>query len=157
MNKIAKIFSAICLLPLLWSSNVLAQEPEPLTFVPIEIFTCSYNKGKDYDDLQRVIDKWNKWADENFPVPYTAWTMSPNFFSTEQDFDVIWLGAWQNGKDMGAGLEAWNSASGIAMNAEFEKVVDCDTHGNFGDSIDANIATITHNAGNNRFRWRLHL
>lgn len=134
MTRITKIIGVLCVFPLLWCSNSMAQQPEPPTFVPIEIFTCDYNKGKDYDDLQRVIDKWNKWADENFPVPYTAWVMTPNFSGPEQEFDVVWMGAWQNGKDMGAGLEAWNSASGVAMNAEFEKVVTCGTHGNMGST-----------------------
>ena len=67
MKKIAKIVSGLCLLPLFWSNAVLAQESGPLVYAPVEVFTCSYNKGQDYDDLQRVIDRWNKWADKNFP------------------------------------------------------------------------------------------
>ena len=50
MKKIANIVSGICLLSLLGSNVVLAQESGPLAFAPIEVFTCSYNKGQDYGD-----------------------------------------------------------------------------------------------------------
>lgn len=105
----------------------MAQEAEAPRFVPVEIYGCNYLKGKDYGDLQRVIDKWNVWMDENGVAPYTAWTLTPFYTSrTEYDFDVAWLGAWADGAGMGATHQQW--VFGDSMQEEFDKVVDCPMH-----------------------------
>jgi hypothetical protein len=125
-----RILIALCVLPLLWSEVSLAQEMETPNLTAVEIYMCNYNKGKGPKDLDRVVDKWNAWADESNYVPYNAWTLTPVFSSPEYGFDVGWLGAWKNGADMGKGLQQWKDGGG-AMQAQFDKVLSCDVHSGF--------------------------
>jgi hypothetical protein len=132
MSKMRKIFAtigAIAALPLLWSNTATAQEADAPRFVPVEVFSCNYVKGKSYKDLQRVIDKWNKWMDENGAAAYTAWTITPDFSSGgKYEMDVGWVGAWADGKAMGASQQKSVFGDGAAMIAEFSNVVDCPMH-----------------------------
>ncbi len=125
-----KLLIALCAVPLFGSQFSLAQDNETPNLGAIELFMCNYNKGKGSKDLDRVVDKWNVWADEANYVPYTAWTLTPVFGSPEYDFDLAWLGAWQNGADMGRGLQQWKDQGG-AMQAAFDKVLRCDVHSGF--------------------------
>jgi hypothetical protein len=110
-------------------SQAMAQEGEKAPALnPVEVFTCNYLDGKDRGDLDKVITRWNKWADDNYPSPYTAWVMTPAFYGPEITFDVAWLGGWGNYADMGENLNVWQTKGG-KMNAEFFNVLSCDTHG----------------------------
>ena len=93
----------------------------------VEIYTCSYADGKGTADLDEVVAKWNKWADDQGMADYSAWTMSPFYSSTEQDFDVIWLGATETGKAMGATQDMW-LAKGGTLGDEFNSIIPCDSH-----------------------------
>jgi hypothetical protein len=126
--KLSLIAGAVCGSSLaVCAMQASAQDAMP-RLVPVEIYMCDYVKGKDRADLQRVIDKWNKWADASAYPAYTAWVLTPNFFAPNYDFDVGWMGAWQDASGMGGGLQQWSFADG-GMNAEFQKVVDCKQHG----------------------------
>ena len=35
---------------------------------------------------------------------YAAWTLTKSYYGPEQEFDVIWLGAWTDGNAMGMGI-----------------------------------------------------
>jgi len=94
---------------------------------PLEIYTCSYADGKGAADLDKVVAKWNKWADDQGMTDYSAWTMTPFFSSSEQDFDVIWLGATETGKSMGAAQDMW-LAHGGTLADDFNSVIPCDSH-----------------------------
>jgi len=110
------------------AGSALAQDPP--SFTSVEGFTCSYNKGKGPSDLAKVNVKWNAWADGiNFPA-YNAWNLTPNFVDSGTTMDVVWLGAWQNGIDMGKGLDLWKT-KGSKINTEYGKVVTCGEHSNF--------------------------
>jgi hypothetical protein len=122
-----RILIALCLTPLFWSGASVAQDQEAPNLTAIEMFTCNYNKGKGSKDLDRVIDKWNAWADKENFIPYNAWTLTPMFGSADYSFDVGWLGAWKDGAGMGKGLQQWKNEGG-AMQAEFDKVLTCDAH-----------------------------
>ncbi len=93
----------------------------------VEVYTCSYADGKDAADLDKVIAKWNKWADDQGITDYSAWTMTPFYSSPEQDFDVIWLGVTQTGKGMGVVQDKW-IANGGSLGDEFDSVTPCDSH-----------------------------
>ena len=54
-----RILIALCVLPLFWSEVSLSQNNEAPNLTAIEIFMCNYNKGKDSNDLDKVVDKWN--------------------------------------------------------------------------------------------------
>ena len=110
-------------------SPAMAQEGDKApTLNPVEIFTCNYLDGKDRGDLDKVIARWNKWADDNYPSPYTAWVMTPAFYGPEITFDIAWLGGWPTYADMGENLNVWQTKGG-KMNAEFFNVLSCDMHG----------------------------
>jgi hypothetical protein len=125
-----KIFLSL-LVALAWCSQTLAQQEDKApTLNPAEIYTCNYLKGKDRGDLDKVIERWNAWTDENDSAPYTAWLLTPIFFGPEITFDVAWLGAWPTNKDMGKSLQSWQD-DGAEMNTAFEKVFACDQHSSF--------------------------
>lgn len=44
--------------------------PDPAT--PIEMFACNFKDGKDMDDVQAVVDDWNKRAERQDIYDYTA-------------------------------------------------------------------------------------
>jgi len=96
----------------------------------VEIYTCSYADGKDSADLDKVVAKWNKWADREGMSDYSAWTMTPFYSSAEQDFDLIWLGVTATGKGMGAVQDMWLAKSG-SLGEEFDSVTPCDAHSMF--------------------------
>ena len=45
------------------------------------------------EDLDRVVARWNSWADSVALDDYAAWTLTPFYYTPQQEFDVIWLGA----------------------------------------------------------------
>jgi hypothetical protein len=95
--------------------------------VPVEIYTCSYADGKGPADLDKVIAKWNKWADAEGFTDYSAWTLTPFYSGPEQDFDVLWLGVTKTATGMGAAQDKW-LAKGGALQKEFNSVIPCDSH-----------------------------
>lgn len=95
--------------------------------LPVHLYACSYLEGKGPGDLEKVIAGWTKYADDNGLEDYAAWTLTPYHFGPEQDFDVIWLGAYSDGHAMGKGVDNW-LATGQQQRAAFDRVVDCDAH-----------------------------
>ena len=95
--------------------------------LPVEVYACKYNEGKTVADLNPIIDRWNEFADDNDLDNYAAWMLTPFFFTPEQDFDMLWLGAWSDGNAMGAGLQNWIE-DGQELGAAFSEVVDCVAH-----------------------------
>jgi len=95
--------------------------------VPVEMYACKFNEGKGHSDLAAVIEQWNEYADDSDMDDYSAWLLTPFFFTPEQDFDVLWLGAYRDGNAMGTGLHNWIS-NGQELSAAFGEVVDCIAH-----------------------------
>lgn len=95
--------------------------------LPVELYACKFKEGKDDADLSKVIERWNKFADDNDMNNYAAWLLRPFFYTPAQDFDIVWLGAYSDGNAMGAGLQNWIS-NGRELNAAFEEVIDCGAH-----------------------------
>jgi hypothetical protein len=110
--------------------NTAVAQDDDAGAAAVEIYTCSYVDGKDAADLDKVIAKWNKWADGQGLADYSAWTMTPFYSSPEQDFDVIWLGVTATGKGMGAVQDMWLTKSGT-LGEEFDSVTPCDAHSMF--------------------------
>ncbi len=96
-------------------------------FVPTEIHACKYREGQGPGDLDAVVGKWSAYADERKVDNYLAWTLTPQYFTDEQDFDLLWLGAWKDGNAMGQGRDDF-LATGGAISAEFGRVLDCGAH-----------------------------
>jgi hypothetical protein len=95
--------------------------------LPVELYICTYNEGQGPADLDKVITRWSKFMDDNDIDDYAAWTLKPVFYGPEQDFDVIWLGAYRDGNAMGKDMDTW-LASGGELQAAFDKVVNCNAH-----------------------------
>jgi hypothetical protein len=102
--------------------------------LPVELYACKFTEGKGKADLVKVIEKWNKFADDNDMKGYAAWLLTPFFYTAEQDFDILWLGAYSDGNAMGAGLQNWISKGG-EMNSAFQEVVDCGAHVAFSSAM----------------------
>ena len=109
MKKIlTTAISAVAFL-LAGSGAALAQddESEKVTFSPIEAYACKFKEGKGWDDLRKVNEAWNAWEDERGTTDYVGAVMAPQYHSDLQSVDYIWVGGWENGNAMGAGLDAW--------------------------------------------------
>lgn len=102
--------------------------------VPVEIYACKFNDGKGMSDLNAVIDDWNEFSDDSDMDNYAAWLLTPFFYTTEQDFDILWLGAFRDGNAMGQGLQNW-IANGQEVGAGFQEVIDCPAHVAFSSSM----------------------
>jgi len=129
MKRIAAAIAASVFVFTVGAALADEQEDGARRFVPVETFTCNYHEGKGPGDLDKVIDAWNRWMDDNDQHDYFAVTLTPHYFG-ESTFDVGWLGSWPSGEAMGRGTDLWLGA-GAKINAQFGQVVDCDTHGNF--------------------------
>lgn len=95
--------------------------------LPVHLYVCSYNDGQGPAELERVISRWSKHADDTGLEGYAAWTLTPYHFGPEQDFDVIWMGAYRDGNAMGKGTDSW-LATGGEVRAAIDEVVDCNAH-----------------------------
>jgi hypothetical protein len=103
-------------------------EPAPLTFQPVETFSCNFNDGKGPEDLASAVAFWNEHQDSQNTTSYMAMTITPNFYGPETGgFDIGWLGVWPTGAAMGAGYDSWFSTGGEAATRMFE-VLSCDSH-----------------------------
>lgn len=94
---------------------------------PIELYACKYNEGKGAADLDKVVGKWNAWADEQGLQDYSAWTLVPYYFSDEQDFDVLWFGAADKAAALGRVQDSW-LATGTKEAEGFADVMTCGAH-----------------------------
>jgi len=131
MNKLVVTILSVGILTLFVAIDVQAQDEDRMAkFVPTEIWACNYNEGKGSSDLDAVAGKWNAYMDENDADGYVAWTLTPQYFSDKQEFDVLWLGAWKDGNAMGQGRDSYHTTGGAIM-AEFGKVLDCFGHSGF--------------------------
>ncbi len=129
MDKLIK--TALLLLPFCLGNSALAQDDDEAPNVgAVEIYQCNYAEGTTRKDLDKVIGKWNKWADKNFDAPYSAWLLTSMASGSYFTADVGWLGGWQNGTDMGKVSQNWNEKGGDQQ-AAFDAVIPCDNHSIF--------------------------
>lgn len=114
--------------------GVQAQQAAPAPTPVVEIFQCTYRGNNDIDNLRPVNARFNAWADRNNVKDYTAFTATPYAFSPELEADVLWIGAWPNGKSMGANETLW-LAQGGEVSAAFDAVVDCNAHALYAEVV----------------------
>ena len=126
-RQLAAAVTAI--ITVIWGNSLFAQDPPPPSFASIDAYMCNFNDGMSRADLDKVVVKWNKWMDDTKQPPYSAWIMTPVLTSTNMPIDLVWLGVWQNGNDMGKLMQSW-ATKGAAMAAEFDKVMTCGEHSN---------------------------
>lgn len=97
---------------------------------PVEMFACKYNDGKGPDDMDGAVKKFNAWADKQGIDDYSAWTLVPYYFSPNQEFDTLWLGASPKAKALGRVQDSWLATGGKEQEG-FNEVITCDTHGSY--------------------------
>ncbi len=124
---ISALFTSVVFLA--GSGSVSAQD-DGMLVIPVELFTCTYNDRKGPDDLDRVVDKWNDWADTKGVDDYAAWTLTPYYFSPEQEFDLIWMGAGKDAVALGRAQDMY-LADNDGLDDDFNDVLTCDSHSNF--------------------------
>jgi hypothetical protein len=129
MISLRKVACATAVLALAGSGASLAQVSKDGMgkVLPVELYTCSYLEGKGPSDLDKVIARWTRFADDSGLDNYAAWTLTPFHYGPDQDFDVIWMGAFTDGNAMGAGIDTYLTKGGDIRKA-FSEVVDCDAH-----------------------------
>lgn len=129
MKKLVKAaFAVIVLVPIAMSSAIAQVTEDAIgKVIPVHLYACNYNDRQDAGDLDDVVARWNSWMDERNNDDYAAWTLTPYHFGPEQDFDVIWMGAYKDGNAMGAGVDQW-FAEGGDVNDGFEEVLTCNVH-----------------------------
>ena len=129
MKTILRGISVLAGLALLATGPVMAQVSEGGLgkVLPVELFACTYNNRQDADDLNSVISRWNRWMDERSIDNYAAWTLAPYYYGPEQEFDLLWMGAYTDGNAMGAGTDQW-LAEGGDIDEGFQEVLTCGAH-----------------------------
>lgn len=126
-KKLLATFAAIPLLLCSWLIAFAEEEEDKSPWVtPVDTFTCSFNEGKDMEDLDKVIADWNAYMDEQGADSYGAFVLTPNYHG-EDTFEIGWLGYWTSQEMMGAGIDAYRANAG-EMDGKFASVLTCDTH-----------------------------
>ena len=125
-KQLAKIVLAI--LVFTSSSVTLADHHGAPETAALEAFFCSFEKGKDMDDLLKVTAEWDKWIDSSDSKAYAAYVMQP-VINTGADFpyDYFWLGVAKNHEALGKSADEWMKKGG-KIAAKFDAVAPCDTH-----------------------------
>jgi hypothetical protein len=100
----------------------LAQDGGPPQFRPVEMWACQYRDGKDREDMDKVYEGF---VDASSGAAYAAWHLTPYFVGNlQQQFDFIYLGAWENGSTFGGDLANLMANAGDAEEA-WEETVTC--------------------------------
>ena len=131
MSKLMITMLSAGLVTLVSASCVKAQDESRLSrFIPVDLFACSYRDGQGPGDLDAVIDNWTEHLNAQEVDTHQALTLTRQYYSDAQDFDVLWLGAWKDGNAMGQQRDNWN-ATAQEIEAQFDAVIDCSGHSGF--------------------------
>jgi hypothetical protein len=90
---------------------------------PVELYICSLKEGKSMDDADKLDARYKKWADKN-DKDYSAWRMTPVFRSMDEPFGFGYIGSWNSGANMGAGVDAWPGTND-GLGEDYAEVMDC--------------------------------
>jgi hypothetical protein len=131
---ISTFFASVIVLA---GSGTVSAQDDGMRIIPVELYTCTFNNRQGPDNLDRVVDDWNEWADAREWNDYAAWTLTPYYYGPEQEFDVIWLGAGKDAVALGTAQEDFMANNGGLWD-DFNEVFTCDAH--------ANYASINHKA-----------
>ena len=89
---------------------------------PVDLYSCTFKEGKGMGDLDKLDARFKKWSDENDKAQ-SVWRMVPILRSNNEPFDVGYIGAWNTGAEMGAGMDAWGN--GGQLLADYVATIDC--------------------------------
>ena len=88
--------------------------------------------------MSGALARFNKWSDKN-DNNYGAWILTPQFKAGGLDFDFLWVGSWNTGAEMGAGMDKWmNGGASGDVGQAFNQVMDCSTGHVLMTSVEVN-------------------
>jgi len=124
-----RLLTAVLMCTVAVSTGIQAvQAQEEAGASPVEAFYCNIREGKGRKDIEKAVDKFNAWSDANAADDgYTAWMLAPQFATQLETPDLIWLGSWENGVEMGNGIGKY-LAEGGDVQASFEAALECNGH-----------------------------
>ena len=146
MKRIRKLV----LLLMLASSTQLFSDDHVISY-GMEGYQCNFAKGKDLDDVISFAQKsLNPYADQNWPVPYSSFIMTPFLRSAEIDFDFAWVGFTNNHKDMGSIQDSWFSDAATSVSTKWSALSECNSQGYY-TAIEARTPSIPFVEGENTY------
>lgn len=122
MKNSAVAVSSVLALAVSLSNSAIADSHERPDMDPVELYSCTFREGKSMADLDALDARFKQWADRN-NKGHSSWRIVPLLRSTEGDFDVGYIGSWNDGKSMGAGMDAW--AANTDLLPEYTETIDC--------------------------------
>ena len=81
--------------------------------VSAEYFGCKFDEGKDLNDMNKWIAKWNKWMDSSDLNEYEASLLLPLYRSPNDEIDFLWVGRTNSWEELAKGQSAYLT-SGLA-------------------------------------------
>ncbi|MEZ5572720.1 MAG: hypothetical protein R3E64_11925 [Halioglobus sp.] len=139
MNKLFYFVISVYLVTAIAPSSAFAVDAKDHHAAAVEFRACNFLEGKSMADLEAVNEKFRQYANKN-DFDYSAWTLTPQFHN-DTEFDVGWLGAWPDGGAFGVSMEKWQSTpAGRALQAEFNKVINCSGRHELAASLPINAA-----------------
>jgi hypothetical protein len=101
-----------------------------VAIAPIEVLTCRFAEGKGPGDLDGLAGAFNAWMERSGAPAYAAYTLTPQAYSRDVEFDLAWVGQWRDGTAMGESM-AHYFANGAELAPIFGSVMSCDSNRNF--------------------------
>ena len=115
----------ILLILVMLSTGYAFSQSMPPTF-PVEMYYgCTYEKGKDIEDMMEVGEEWREWQEENDPVGrenYNAWIFTADFAGASLHGTSMWFGVANNWENFTKSHFNW-VRNGADMSKKFEKVM----------------------------------
>ena len=101
--------------------TAFAQDEGP-AFRPVEMWACKYKDRKDQDDMNRVYEAVMEASEGG---GYSAWHLAPYMVGDRvEQFDFLYLGAWRDGRSMGADMTSY-AQNGEDAEEAWDETVDC--------------------------------
>ena len=91
------------------------------------MYGCSFDKGKDLEDLKSLYGDYGEWAEENSAPDSLSYTVTPFIADLgNYEFDFVWMDRDESYEDLGKGLQIWAENSG-KFGDKMNKVITCDS------------------------------
>ena len=122
MHKKIIAISGILAVTASTSLAVRAAHHEEPDLDPVELYGCTLNEGKTIADLDELDARFKEWASKN-NKDHSAWRIVPILRDSNEPFDVGYIGSWNTGSTMGAGMDAWTSNRDLLL--EYQETIEC--------------------------------
>jgi hypothetical protein len=97
---------------------------------PTEVLTCRFIDGKGIADVDGLATAFNAWMERSRAPAYSAYVLTPQAYSPDIDFDLVWVGRWRDGATMGESM-AHRAEREAEIGPAFDSVLRCASRRNF--------------------------